>query len=62
MKAAHLKSIGAWTLFGMVLAITLLSATPALAQEGAEGFTRPPVPVIWWIAPIAAIIALVFAA
>jgi len=52
-------------MWASVLAVMLLFISPALAQEvqeaGEEIFTRPSIPIAWWIAPIGAIVALFFA-
>ncbi|MBU0639676.1 MAG: sodium-translocating pyrophosphatase [Planctomycetes bacterium] len=50
-----------WVLIALAAVVVL--PTLALAQEGAEvgHVARPSIPIWWWIAPVAAIIALVFA-
>ena len=58
----------------LVLALLSLTAHPALAQAPAETeaavaaaateeghVLRPPIPLVWWVAPIGAVIALIFA-
>lgn len=39
------------------LLVTLVAVPPALAQEGG----REPLPMLWWLAPVGSIVALVFA-
>ena len=46
-----------WKNFVFLLAGTLMAASPALA-ELAEGGPKPAIPAIWWLAPIAAVLAL----
>jgi len=44
------------------IGLICMAVTPVLAQEGDEGpMIRPSIPIWWWIAPIGAIIALIFA-
>ncbi|NLX15315.1 MAG: sodium-translocating pyrophosphatase [Phycisphaerales bacterium] len=60
MSRGSVKTGLGWALGLMVL---FLFVVPAVAQdEGVEGvYVVPAIPVVWWIAPIAALIALFFA-
>ncbi|MCP4593047.1 MAG: sodium/proton-translocating pyrophosphatase [bacterium] len=66
--SARLVSRFGWLLLAVVV-IGAVGAFPAIAQEAGaatseleEVVTRPSIPLVWWVAPIGAIIALIFAA
>ncbi len=65
MRISSTKPWTTWVMWASALGALLLVATPVLAQE-VESVTRPTggiggIPVWWFIAPIGAIVALVFA-
>jgi len=70
MNFLSFRSLAMCSVLALVALAMLCMASPALAQKATEAvgaaevakeITRPAIPPIWWIAPIGALIALVFA-
>ncbi len=65
MNLGKKEKIGVWAIIVIaMLACTstcVVAQTPDAAAAVSEHQPRPPIPTIWWIAPILAVVALIFA-